>query len=798
MSKKIELYDDSMDSIVEQIQRTASDLKGKRKLLLDQIDLYKDLQAKVDMKAEKAMVLLGDGYFVEMSPNDAKKYLTRRINSIHEIIGGFNIKIKDAENTMEHISKFREIEIESDKKEVINEEGLPFLDIQEELDDEDNITSVKINNEKQAHESQCKNEKPADEGLPMMDIQEELDEDGNVKSVKINNKVQLIDDQIEKKESKNSKRNEQFNSKERNKNFKKIEEIDGNEEEEEDDDQLSELLQDMGIIQLKKTDEINIDQDKLLDKIDQLNINSDEKFKLKQICVEGYKSLQVEKTSNEDIQEKGEQTDEEIISDLIVENDLQDLLSTDDKTNSHQKDTDSNRIAIDGNDLLELELIADKFVDTNNSSITHADDEEWDFEFDDEEEEEDEDFSDDLLYGSSGATFIPQTESRPGSQNLNNLLWKQVMELRNKKAQGAISDSTHSLKKKSVRFSEQLEIKEIENISEELKNIDHFKQNISRFKQDRLIKSNDFEIKDAIKQLEKTNEETVERDKPVSDIVERNEPVSDIFERDIITRNPISGVVEDPIEKPHIGEVSKSTVRSDTNKPKISKFKQMKATPASLQQSPKHRPVKKPIKPFEITDIERGKTRKSVIEESIKETEDNPIHIMDTSLDYNSMQQDMDTMVKAYALGMYDDDIITEGPVVQQLDDFEKLNKIIESMPKPEASTAKSVKSANGKVEEIFDPYLDQVGGEHQDDDDDDDNSPLLGEILENDIVPPPDIEQSILNQEVTSNYHRLRQKLFFSENEYRQDNKEFEPIDEHGNNLRISKFKASKLGLNH
>lgn len=866
MSKRLELYDDSMDGIVDQIQRTASGLNVKRKLLFNQIDLYKDLQAKIDMKAEKTMVLLGDGYFVEMSPENAKDYLKRRITNVNDIVEGFNTKIKDAENTMDHISKFRQIETENGKQESRNDEGLPFLDIQEELDDADNIMSVKINNKSQTFEkSKGNKEELTDEGLPMMDIQEELDQYGNVKSVKINNKDQKIDEKVEEKDLKP----EPLIVKEQDQNSSKIEEIDN-----QDDDQLSELLQDMGLVPLKKSNEINIDQDKLLDKIDELKINANDKFKLKQICVEGYKNLQdqnFEKTANDDNQDIGK-TDEEIISNLVVENNLQHLLSSDDTDESHKKDAEGNQLAIDGNELLELELIADKFDDTNNSMM-HADDEEWDFEFDDEDEEQDdddeeeEDISDDLLYGNSGATFIPQHDSHSGAQNFNNLLWNQVMELRNKKAQAQTSNSNsaNSRKKKSVRFSEQLEINEIENVSEELKKIDHFRQNISRFKQDRLSKSNDNEIQDVIMLLEKSKSkkfespvndvverdpvsdiverepvsDIVERDGPVSDTVERNgpvsdivegnetishivkrEPVSDIVERgpisdivekrepisDIIERNepvsdiietdPISDIVEEPIGKIHLDEMNKSPDAPDTKKPKISKFKQMKATSAP-QQSPRP-PIKTHIKSFEITDIEQGRTRKAAIEKSIEETEDNPMHIMDTTLDYNNMQDDMDTMVKAYALGMYDDDIMTEGPVVQQLDDFETLNKIIESMPNREVSTAKSVESANDKAEEIFDPYLDQVGGEYQDDDDDEDDAPVLGDIMENDIVPPPDIEQSILDQEVTSNYHRLRQKLFFTNNTYQEDNNEFEPIDEHGNNLRVSKFKASKHTLNY
>ena len=816
MSKKLEQYDDSMDRIVDQIQKTASDLNVKRKLLLNQIDLYEDLQAKIDTKAEKTMVLLGDGYFVEMSPQNAKDYLKRRITNVNNIVEDFKTKIKDAENTMDHISKFREIETGSSQKESINEEGLPFLDIQEELNDEDDIMSVKINNKSQNFEEDKRSEEEiVDEQLPVMDIQEELDEEGNVKSVKINNEVQKIDDKVQEKHLKPKK---PLAVKDQNQNSDKIEEID-----DQDNNQLSELLQDMGLVPLKKSNDSNIDQDKLLDKIDELKINPNDKFKLKQICLEGYKNLQdqnFETTGNDENQDI-EKTDEEIISNLIVENNLQHVLSSDDTDHRrHAKDGEYNQPAIDGDELLELELIADKFDDTNNSMI-YADDEEWDFEFDDDEEQdeddEEEDFSDDLLYGNTRATFIPQNESQSESQNFNNLLWKQVMELRNKKAQAQKSNSksANSLKKKSVRFSEQLEINEIENVSEELKKIDHFRQNISRFKQDRLIKTNDNEIGDLMMQLGKSRSkefenpvsDIVEREPvsdivekgPVSDIVER-EPVSDIVERepvsDIVEREPVNDIIEKPIEKIHLDERNKSLDAPGTNKSKISKFKLMKAS--SAPQKSLKPPTKTHIKPFEITDIEQGRSRKAAIEESIKETEDNPVHIMDTTLDYNSMQNDMDTMVKAYALGMYDDDIMTEGPVVQQLDDFETLNKIIESMPNREVSTAKSVDSTNDKAEEIFDPYLDQVGDDYHADDDDEDDAPVLGDIMENDIVPPPDIEQTILDQEVTSNYHRLRQKLFFTNNKHHQDNNEFEPIDEHGNNLRVSKFKSSKHTWNY
>ena len=44
----------------------------------------------------------------------------------------------------------------------------------------------------------------------------------------------------------------------------------------------------------KKAQELNFDQDDLLDKIDKLQISAEDKFKLKQVCVEEFKNLEPE------------------------------------------------------------------------------------------------------------------------------------------------------------------------------------------------------------------------------------------------------------------------------------------------------------------------------------------------------------------------------------------------------------------------------------------------------------------------------------------------------------------------
>ncbi|ESW99546.1 hypothetical protein KL918_001521 [Ogataea parapolymorpha] len=325
--------------------------------------------------------------------------------------------------------------------------------------------------------------------------------------------------------------------------------------------------------------------------------------------------------------------------------------------------------AIDPEDILTLEMIAEDFDDENfdedESELSRAFGEEREEEEVEEEEEEDDDDYDDESY----------VKVVPGGAR--SMFLQQIAELRQKKQEKDISQNPSEpkkaeAKKKSVTFAESVQVKEVENVSEELKKTEN--KRLSRFKlqrQQRGVSHETFPDEDS------------------------EEVMHDVIERDI-------------------------EEQSDNDSSKIS------AVPASL--------------------------------------------------DYRAMQDDLDTMARAYTLGMYDDDIETHGEVIEKLDDFESHNKIVESKP----------------VELPEEPE-----GESEEEEDDD--TVLVDKIVENEIDDAdedPDIElaDEVLEANVAMDYTRLRTKMIHQYNGGFQESekeKEYEPIEP----VKTSRFKAARLG---
>ena len=85
----------------------------------------------------------------------------------------FNTKINEAESTKEKLNQFNQFvqqggNHEELKQEKLNEDGLPFVDIQEELDEDGNVINVRF---KDAQEDTTidKNEKDS-RGTPKVEI----------------------------------------------------------------------------------------------------------------------------------------------------------------------------------------------------------------------------------------------------------------------------------------------------------------------------------------------------------------------------------------------------------------------------------------------------------------------------------------------------------------------------------------------------------------------------------------------------------------------------------------------------
>lgn len=701
--------------LTTQIDSTISNLKQKRDYLQDQLAQFESVRQGLKTSGDSTTPVkfqLDDGTMIEKTTTEAIEFLDKRVTEIKEALTQFNTKINEAESTKEKLNQFNQFvqqggNHEELKQEKLNEDGLPFVDIQEELDEDGNVINVRFK-----------------------DAQEDTTIDKNEKDSRGTPKVEILGEEIDK--------------------AKKLDKVSQSES-----DEFQALLEDMEVISKdKKAQELNFDQDDLLDKIDKLQISAEDKFKLKQVCVEEFKNLEPEHDTDK--------TQENSASDKVIGN--------------------FENLAIDKNDLIELELLADDFDDSENfQGENYDDDEEWDYEFDDDDEEEEEDIADELLYGGGKAKIIGSDEKS------NNMLWDQIINLRKSKLVATdqvadkIEESTVNEKKpKAVRFAEHLDINEVENISESLRNPPPETGKMSLFKQNRMSsqqKNRSEEIK-----------ETVENDSVMTDILE-NDVMSDIVEKepvmtDIIEKDDDDQIFENNditessiIEREPVATINESTPEAKTGtvsqKP-VSRFKAMRSS-QPLKDTGKlntQAPVKIPIP---------GDTEKEVV----------PLE-SPTSLSVSKLQDlqlDMDKMAQAYVSGMYDDDIVTEGPVVHKLDDFETLNKMVE---------AKKQDNEKLGIQE-YDAASNEVGMEIDEDDEDDDEGPILvDEIVENELDESNGVfnDEVIFDREIRENYHKLRNKLILDQNGFKksQQELEMEPVDDEGNPIKISRFKAAKM----
>lgn len=706
---------DEFQQLTMQIDSTISNLKQKRDYLQDQLAQFESVRQGLKTSGDSTTPIkfqLDDGTMIEKTTTEAIEFLDKRVTEIKEALTQFNTKINEAESTKEKLNQFNQFvqqggNHEELKQEKLNEDGLPFVDIQEELDEDGNVINVRFK-----------------------DAQEDTTIDKNEKDSRGTPKVEILGEEIDK--------------------AKKLDKVSQSES-----DEFQALLEDMEVISKdKKAQELNFDQDDLLDKIDKLQISAEDKFKLKQVCVEEFKNLEPEHDTDK--------TQENSASDKVIGN--------------------FENLAIDKNDLIELELLADDFDDSENfQGENYDDDEEWDYEFDDDDDEEEEDIADELLYGGGKAKIIGSDEKS------NNMLWDQIINLRKSKLVATdqvadkIEESTVNEKKpKAVRFAEHLDINEVENISESLRNPPPETGKMSLFKQNRMSsqqKNRSEEIK-----------ETVENDSVMTDILE-NDVMSDIVEKepvmtDIIEKDDDVQIVDNSdiiestiIEREPVATINESTPETKTGtssqKP-VSRFKAMRSS-QPLKDTGKlntQAPVKIPIP---------GDTEKEVV----------PLE-SPTSLSVSKLQDlqlDMDKMAQAYVSGMYDDDIVTEGPVMHKLDDFETLNKMVE---------AKKQDNEKLGIQE-YDAASNEVGMEIDEDDEDDDEGPILvDEIVENELDESNGVfnDEVIFDREIRENYHKLRNKLILDQNGFKksQQELEMEPVDDEGNPIKISRFKAAKM----
>lgn len=162
-------------------------------------------------------------------------------------------------------------------------------------------------------------------------------------------------------------------------------------------------------------------------------------------------------------------------------------------------------------------------------------------------------------------------------------------------------------------------------------------------------------------------------------------------------------------------------------------------------------------------------------------------------IDYQSLNENLDDMVMAYSMGLYDDDVDDPGVVLEHLNDFKQYNE--------------QVKELESEIAEfrINNPMLSE-------DNEEDDDGPMMTDIQEKDIPESYgqddngddySLSQDQLAQSVAIEYRNMKEKLV---NKMRSDvsaidpqteeMKQIEPIDEHGNPVKQSRFRSQRNAI--
>ncbi|CAR28411.1 ZYRO0F03366p [Zygosaccharomyces rouxii] len=277
----------------------------------------------------------------------------------------------------------------------------------------------------------------------------------------------------------------------------------------------------------------------------------------------------------------------------------------------------------------------------------------------------------------------------------------------------------------------------------------------------------------------------------------RNEAVSDIVENDVDDEGPvferkldIDHDLELELDPPHHQKkfILRKPLRS-LHKPK---------------RKPQQRPKIEQLDSDEEDDKEIDEAKPLPNENNDDSSTDFPPEVQKAArgpqkpvvipnVDYKSLGENLDDMARAYALGVYDDDLHDDpGTLVEKLDDFKNYNKQVEQLE----DDIKEFRLNNPAQEEV------------NEDDDDDDNGPLMTDVVEKDLPSNYDeqydededlsLHPDKLSESVAIDYLRFKESLMKDRfAEYRTDEeKQLEPIDEWGNPVKRSRFKSQRFGL--
>ncbi|CAI4444055.1 BDN_1c_G0016760.mRNA.1.CDS.1 [Saccharomyces cerevisiae] len=783
-----------MDLLAASVESTLKNLQDKRNFLSEQREHYIDIRSRlvrfindnddgeeegegqgmvfgdIIISTSKIYLSLGYEYYVEKTKEEAITFVDDKLKLMEDAIEQFNLKIEEAKKTLDNLNHMEDGNgIEEDEANN-DEDFLPSMEIREELDDEGNVISSSVTpTTKQPSQSNSKKEQtpavgPKEKGLA---------KEKKSKSFEENLKGRLL------------KRNDEVKKK-----------VQPSKVDTENVYTFADLVQQMdqqdeledGYIE---TDEINYDYDAFENsnfKVNEYNYEEDDEdedeeeylnhsiipgFEAQSSFLQQIQRLRAQKQFQDHEREEGD-----------VNKSLKPILKKSSFAENSDKKQKKKQVGFASS--LEIHEVENLKEENKRQMQSFAV----------------------PMYEAQESTGIA---NKMTSDEFDGDLFAKMLGVQE-------ADEVHEKYKEELINQERLEGEASRS---------NRRTRVSRFRKDRASKKENTlstfkqettrSVENEVVEKEPVVGDIIEKEPVVGDVIEKEPAVTDIVERepavnDIVERKPVVGdiiekepTINDIVEKePEINSKSeletpfKKKKLKSLQKPRSSKSMKKKFDPKILENisdddydddddgnkkllsnKSKNNTDEQDKFPSKIQEVSRSmaKTGATVGSE--------PVRI--TNVDYHALGGNLDDMVKAYSLGLYDDDLEEDpGTIVEKLEDFKEYNKQVELLR-----------------DEIRDFQLENQPVTMEEEEND---GNVMNDIIEHEFPASyTNDEDEValhpgrLQEEVAIEYRRLKEATaskWQSSSPAAHTEGELEPIDKFGNPVKTSRFRSQRLHM--
>ncbi|AJU35807.1 AIC_G0016800.mRNA.1.CDS.1 [Saccharomyces cerevisiae] len=793
-----------MDLLAASVESTLKNLQDKRNFLSEQREHYIDIRSRlvrfindngdgeeegegqgmvfgdIIISTSKIYLSLGYEYYVEKTKEEAITFVDDKLKLMEDAIEQFNLKIEEAKKTLDNLNHMEDGNgIEEDEANN-DEDFLPSMEIREELDDEGNVISSSVTpTTKQSSQSNSKKEQapavgPKEKGLAKEKKSKSFEENLKGKLLKRN-------DEVKKKVQPSKVDTENVYT------FADlVQQMDQQDE-----------LED-GYIE---TDEINYDYDAFENsnfKVNEYNYEEDDEdedeeeylnhsiipgFEAQSSFLQQIQRLRAQKQFQDHEREEGD-----------VNKSLKPILKKSSFAENSDKKQKKKQVGFASS--LEIHEVENLKEENKRQMQSFAV----------------------PMYEAQESTGIA---NKMTSDEFDGDLFAKMLGVQE-------ADEVHEKYKEELINQERLEGEASrsnrrtrvsrfrkDRASKKENTLSTFKQETTRSVENEVVEKEPV-VGDIIEK-EPVVGDVIEKEPVVGDVIEKEPAVTDIVERepavnDIVERKPVVG---DIIEKePTINDIVEKEPEINSKSEFETPFKKKKLK--SLQKPRSSKSMKKKFDPKILENIsdddyddDDDGNKKLLSNKSKNNTDEQdkfpskiqevcrsmaktgatvgsePVRI--TNVDYHALGGNLDDMVKAYSLGLYDDDLEEDpGTIVEKLEDFKEYNKQVQLLR-----------------DEIRDFQLENQPVTMEEEEND---GNVMNDIIEHEFPESyTNDEDEValhpgrLQEEVAIEYRRLKEATaskWQSSSPAAHTEGELEPIDKFGNPVKTSRFRSQRLHM--